>query len=89
MAKKPTQKKVEVAGTEYTLQKLVPREWVKLKTRTKDKRGDVSEEKFYDEILEHIVVMPKITLDDFELWEDAEAVIMAAIEFQTGATFRE
>ncbi|MBC3887252.1 hypothetical protein GH810_02875 [Acetobacterium paludosum] len=76
------QKKDTINGVDYTFQKVPPREWVKIRQRCKDKNGQALEEKLYDEILSHIVVTPKITMDDFEEVEDMEAVMEAAITFQ-------
>lgn len=79
-----SQKKFKVGKTEYTLQKVSPREWSRLKARCRDRQGNFSEEKFYDEVLEYIVVQPKVTLDDFEDVDVVEEVITEAVNFQSG-----
>jgi hypothetical protein len=76
------QKKVNINSKEYTLQRVPPREWIKIRQRCKDKNGQPLEEKLYDEILTHIVVIPHMDIDDFEELEDLEAVMEAAITFQ-------
>ena len=81
------QKTITINDTEYTLQKLVPREWIRLKNRCRDRQGNTNEEKLYDEILEYIVVSPQKKMDEFEDWQEFEQVITEAISFQTGATF--
>ena len=63
-------KTVEVNGVEYTLQKVPTNYWYKIKDRSKDKNGNPSEEKLYQEVLEHIVVNPKMKMEDFEEVED-------------------
>jgi hypothetical protein len=76
-------KKVTVGDTEYTLQKIPAREWVRLRQRC-TKNGNLNEEKFIDEILEHIVVDPKKRLDDFEDYSELEEVVAEAVNFQHG-----
>ena len=80
----PKQKTVRVGQTDYTFQKLTPREWVRLRDRCKDRHGNMKEESFMSEVLQHIVVSPKVTLDDFDEWETAQEVTNAAITFQLG-----
>ena len=74
---------ININGTEYELQKVPPRQWFRMRERTKNKNGLPIEEKLYSEILEHIVVSPKVTLDDFEEVEDIEELMKEAIEFQS------
>ena len=75
-------KTVEINGVEYTLQKVATNQWYKIKDRSKDKNGNPSEEKLFSEVLEHIVVSPKMKMADFEEVEDFEEVMQAAIMFQ-------
>lgn len=83
------QKKVTINGTEYTLQKVTPREWLRMRDRCKNKHGQPIEERMYDEVLEHIVVHPKKKLDDFTDLQELEELVAAAIRFQRGATDEE
>jgi len=76
------QKTVKINNTDYTLQKVTPRQWLRIRQRCKDKNGLPMEENLYSEILEHIVVSPKMTIDDFEEIETLEEVMKAAINFQ-------
>ena len=76
------QKTVTIDGTDYTFQKIPPRQWLRLRQRTKDKNGNPIDENLYDEILEHIVVAPKMKIDDFEELETLEEVMKEAITFQ-------
>lgn len=80
------QKTVKINGKEYMLQRVPPREWIKIRQRCKDKNGQPLEEKLYDEILTNIVVNPHLEIDDFEELEDLEAVMEAAITFQCRRT---
>lgn len=83
------QKTITVAGTEYILQKVTPREWARLRDRCKNRFGNVVEENFMAEILKHIVVEPKVTLDDFDEWADAQEVCNEAVRFQLGRAAEE
>lgn len=80
------QEKVTINGTEYTFQKVLPREWLRMRDRCKNKHGMPIEEKLYDEVLKHIVVSPKKTLDDFTDVAELEEVVTAAIRFQRGGS---
>ena len=81
-----SEKKVEIQGKEYTLKKIPPREWARLRDRCKNRFGVMSEEKFLSEIFEHMVVNPRVSLDDFEDYDECQEVSNAAIEFQHGGT---
>jgi len=83
------EKKQTVQGVEYTFQKLPPRQWVRLRDRCKNRFGNIMEETFTSEVLEHIVIDPKTTLDDFDEWEAAQEVVNAAITFQLGRAAEE
>ncbi len=83
------QKTVRVGQTDYTLQRMSPREWARLRDRCKNRFGNMMEETFMSEVLKHIVVSPRVTLDDFDLWEDAQEVCNEAITFQLGSAATE
>ena len=83
------QKTVTVNGKDYTLQKITPREWARLRDRCKNRFGNVVEETFMTEILKYIVVDPKVTLDDFDEWADAQEVCNEAVRFQLGRAAEE
>lgn len=77
-------KKVTVNDVEYTLQKLPVREALKLRDSWLE-NGVVNQEKMYDKLLEHIVVMPKVKLDDFDDLETVEALGMECVNFVYGS----
>ena len=81
-----SEKKVKIQGKEYTLKKIPPREWARLRDRCKNRFGVMSEEKFLSEIFEYMVVNPRVSLDDFEDYDECQEVANAAIEFQHGGT---
>ena len=84
--KKQTQTTVTIDGETYTLQKVVPSEWMKLKQRCMDRQGRFSESAFVREILEHMVVKPRIGSDEMDEmdWETIDDLTGAAVDFQTG-----
>ena len=73
--------KVNVSGKEYSIQKVSPREFYRMKERAKV-NGELSDEKFYDEVFENMIVSPKCTMDDFEEIEDIEKLMKEALQFQ-------
>lgn len=78
------QKKVEVEGVEYTLQKMPIREALKLRQRwsSKETASGVDDIKMAELCLENIVVMPKMKLDDFDSIDALEKLIVECINFQ-------
>ena len=85
--KKVMHKELTVSGVKYKLQKLVPSQWLKLRERCKNKTGiGMNDLKLMEEILEHIVVTPKIGIDDLD-WPDLDELTTKAVEFQVGTTF--
>ncbi|ABR46657.1 hypothetical protein Amet_4352 [Alkaliphilus metalliredigens QYMF] len=74
--------KITVEGVEYIFQKVTPREWLKIRERSKNKYGNSSQELLYTEVFEHVIISPKVGIDDFEEIETLEEVITAAINFQ-------
>jgi|GEM_PF-2011564 len=79
----PTKKfKSEISGVEYTLQKVAPRPWLKLMDEWEDKGK--TNEKLTDIVFEHVVVDPKVSIDDFEDYAEVEELSMAAYRFQRG-----
>lgn len=57
------QKTVTIDETEYVLQHPGVRAGVQLRDRAKDINGNLVEEKFYDELMKHVIVSPKVTWD--------------------------
>ncbi len=60
------QKVVTIAENEYTLQHPGVREAIKLRGRAKDHTGQLDEEKYYEELMKHVIVSPKVTWDTAE-----------------------
>lgn len=78
------QKQVTVNEKDFTLQKVFPVEWLRIRDRCKNKFGIPSEEKMYKEILTHIVVEPKMKVEDFEDWKELDELVQEGIRFQQG-----
>lgn len=69
-------KKITVDGTEYTVQKLPVRQALELRNQWQD-----SELKMYDMVLEHFVVHPKVTIDDFEDVATIDELVGAVLQY--------
>lgn len=76
-------KNVKVSEQEYTLQKLPVMEALKLRERCR-KQGDLDTIRFYTELLEHVVISPKTTIDSFEDTMDLEDLMKEVISYQYG-----
>ena len=85
-AKKFEQKTVTVGDKEYVLQNLPTRKALEMKQRYMP-NNVFNELKCYDEILEHVVVNPKVTLDDFDDISELDTLGTEALNFQFGGKF--
>lgn len=79
------QKKITINETEYTLQKVYPIEWAKVRDRIKNRYGIPSEEKLMKEVLKHIVIDPKVQPEDFGDWGELNELVQEAVRFQQGS----
>lgn len=86
-AKKFEQKTITVGENEYVLQKLPTRKALEIKQKWLDANGQIIEIIFYDEILEHIVVNPKKTVDDFDDISELQILGAEASNFQFGGKY--
>lgn len=79
------QKVVKVNGVEYTLQKMPVKQALDIRAEMIDmSTGEVDMAKMYDAMIEHVIVNPKVSYDDFEeVWE-VDELVEAAIDFQYG-----
>ncbi len=78
------QKKVTVNGKEYLLQHPGVRSVTKITDRIKNKHGVPSDEKLADEMLTHVVVDPKVRMEDFEDYGEMSELVGKAFGFITG-----
>ncbi len=65
---------------EYTLQHPGLREGVKLRGRAKDQFGNIDEEKYYEELMKHVIVQPKT---NWAYWEENEGFNQVVKEAST------
>lgn len=56
----------------------------KINDASKNKHGVVMEERLSEEVLKHVIVSPKMSLDDFTDYGELREVINAAYAFITG-----
>ena len=85
---KPGQLTKKIGDTEYTFQRVMNSAWLDITTRCRDRQGNTSEKLVIQAALEHIVVNPRMEMDDFPTYEDMMEVVQEALQFQTGVSFR-
>jgi len=78
------QKKITVKDKEYLLQHPGVRNVTKITDRIKNKYGVPLDEKMADEMLTHVVVDPKVKLDDFDDYAEVSELVQRAFLFVTG-----
>ncbi len=76
------QKKVTVKGKEYVLQKLPIRKALEIRQKWTLPSGITDDVKMYDACLEHIVVNPKVKMEDFEDISELELLVAECVFFQ-------
>ena len=74
-------KTVTVNDVEYTLQKLPTMEALKIRQRAKTD-GDFDDIKMYESMLEHVVIKPKLGINDFNDVVDLEELMKEVLEYQ-------
>ncbi|MNL09987.1 hypothetical protein D3C87_1307660 [compost metagenome] len=72
------------SGKSYTLQHPGVRAVSKINDAAKNKFGVVSEERLSEEMLKHVIVQPKMSIDNFTEYQEYSEVINAAYAFITG-----
>ena len=73
-------KKFTVYGKEYTVQRLPVREALELRERWQG-----SEVTMFEMVLEHFVVTPRVSLDDFEDVITVEELVQKILTYQYGS----
>ncbi|NQX68487.1 hypothetical protein HQN90_20385 [Paenibacillus alba] len=71
-------------GNVYTFQFPGIRAVTKIKDRVKNKYGILQDEKVADEVLAHVIVEPKMKIEDFNDIGEFNEVIAAAVNFMYG-----
>ncbi|MEQ3347184.1 hypothetical protein [Peptoniphilus senegalensis] len=80
MSNKFENKKVEVRGTEYLIQKIPTREAIRLRQQWQE-GGVVDDEKMIDLCLEHFVISPKKKMEDFDSIVELQELVQECISF--------
>lgn len=78
------QKTVTVKGKEYLLQHPGVRSVTRITDRVKNKHGIPQDEKMADEMLDHVVVNPRVKMDDFDDFAELSDLVAKAFAFITG-----
>lgn len=71
-------------GGKYTFQHPGVRAVSKIKDAAMNKHGVVLEERLAEEVLKHVIVSPKMKIDDFTDYKEYTEVINAAYAFISG-----
>lgn len=69
------QKEIKVEENTYILQKPSARWYLRLTDRHRNRHGVMQSEGYISELLETVVVSPKVTIDDFESIKEMEEVV--------------
>jgi hypothetical protein len=72
------------SGREYKLQHPGVRAVTKITDRIKNKHGVPSDEKLSDEMFNHVVVEPKMSMENFDSYTEMVEVVQKAFAFITG-----
>jgi hypothetical protein len=72
MAKKGSQKTIEVEGKKYILQHPGTRFAVKMRDMAKDMNGQLVEEKYYEEIMKHVIFTEDGQRTNWDYWDENE-----------------
>lgn len=76
------QKTIKVNEKEYVLQKLPIRKALEIRQKWTLSSGLTDDVVMADEVFKHIVVEPKVKLDDFEDVAEVEEIVAQAVVFQ-------
>ncbi|SFJ44270.1 hypothetical protein SAMN02799624_04540 [Paenibacillus sp. UNC496MF] len=80
---------ISSSGTEYVFQFPGIRKAVQIQDKISDKHGQVNGEALVDELLRHVIVQPKMTMEDFEDLGELTEVADAASDFLFARKSRE
>lgn len=81
------QEKITIGETNYILQKMPARKALELRQSWTNKFGSVDDIQMSEKVLEHIVVNPKKTIDDFEDISELQYLVTQAIDFQYNGAY--
>lgn len=72
------------SGTVYTFQKVPPIAWLDILDEVEDGEKKGQRRRLYGNVLENVVVKPKMEMQDFADFAEMDEVVTAAIKFQQG-----
>ena len=81
------QKKVTIGDVEYTFQKLPTKKALEIKQKWLDQNNNIIELTMCEQLLEHVVVNPKRSVDDYDDVSELMTVCIQASNFQYGGKF--
>lgn len=71
-------------GGKYTFQKVAPVAWLDVLDEVEDGEKKGQRRRLYGSVLEHVVVQPKKTMEEFDDFAEMDEVVTSAIRFQQG-----
>ncbi len=74
--------KKEIRGVEYTFQKIPAMDFVRMKERATNEKGQILDSLMFEELAEHVIVDPKIDLEEFDDVVELSEIMEEAISFQ-------
>ena len=77
-------KEITVYGKTYQVQHPGPRWYLQLQDRVRTRGGSIQQEKYVDELLEHIVIEPKVRVEDFGNIAELEEMVSQLEKFLRG-----
>lgn len=82
------QEKRIIRGKEYTFQKLSAMDFIRLKERSQDEHGKLSDSLYFEELAEHVIVKPKLDLEEFEDITELHEIMRVATFLHKGSKER-
>lgn len=74
--------KKKINGVEYTFQRLLAMDFVRMKERATNEKGQILDSAMFEELAEHVIVDPKIDLEEFDDVVELSEIMEEAISFQ-------
>lgn len=78
--------KKTIRGTEYTFQKLSAMEFTRLKERATNENGVLLDSLLFEELAEHVIVNPRVDVEEFEEYDELAELMKFALTFQLGVS---
>lgn len=85
--KKFEQKNFTLGNTDYVFQKLPTRKALEIKQKWLDANNNIIELNMYEQLLDHVIVNPKRTVDDFDDISELQTLCLEALNFAYGGQY--